>query len=93
MLHHWHTPATAGVELLVVEKEFDLASHAFGKTTLVSALWDNGAHSWQDFFRLWCFCFCPRLTIIVSYGRVLIQEEAALAVLPGAVGERREWTG
>lgn len=25
--------------------------------------------------------------------RVLIQEEAALAVLPGAVGERRGWTG
>lgn len=44
-------------------------------------------------FLLWCFFFCLSLTIIVSNGRVLIQEEAALAVLPGAVGERREWTG
>lgn len=45
-------------------------------------------------FLLCCFFFVYlSLTIIVSCGRVLIQEEAALVVLPGAVGERREWTG
>lgn len=44
-----HAPATAGVELLVVERGFDLASHAFRKAAPVSALWDNGVHSWQDF--------------------------------------------
>lgn len=71
---------------------FDLASHAFGKTTLVSAMWDNGVHSWQDFSAV-ALPFFLSVTIVVSCGRVLIQEEAALAVLPGAVGERRERTG
>lgn len=90
-LRQWHTPATTDVVIACWE-EFDVSSHAFGKTTFVSALWYNGLHSWQDFSTGLFFC-CFSLTIIVSYGRVLIQEEAALAVLYGAVGERREWTG
>lgn len=60
----------------------NVASHAFGKTALVSALWDNGVHSWLDSSTV-ALVFCLSLTVIVSYGRVLIQEEAALAVLPG----------
>lgn len=48
--------------------------------------------------RLRFFCtvvllFCQLQFVIVSSGRVLIQEEAALAVLPGAGGERKGWTG
>lgn len=95
VLHRWHAPAAAGVKSLAAPgTEFNVAGHAFGKTTLASALWDNSVHSWLDFSTAaLLFVFLLSLTVIVSYGRVLVQEEAALAALPGAVGERRERTG
>lgn len=51
-----------------------------------------GVHR-MHFFCTVALLFCQLQFVIVSSGRVLIQEEAALAVLPGAGGERKGWTG
>lgn len=73
-------------------RDVDLISRRIGKTALVSALFATIEADCISVLLGFSFVNV-NLTVIVSSGRVLIQEEAALAVLPVAVGESREWTG
>lgn len=77
--------------------DVDLISHTIGKGLLYQHYVDNNVCILQGgVHRLHYFCtlrllFCQHQSVIVSTGRVLIQEEAALAVLPGAGEEGMGW--
>lgn len=86
VLHHWHTPAR--VELLVVHREFAWASCAYQHCGTIACIAGRICLLQCLFFLSYPDHYCLFWQGAHSGGSSI-----SIAVLPGAVGERREWTG